>query len=118
MEALGSRLEVDPGVVGKRQADLAAAFERDDLPQLRDEGAEPIRPARLAPERVVELVARDRAVPVRGEVDEGEPTLAARKRLLDPRTVDPRDEPAAELDPRLRQGFAKVTASGSDDNAQ
>ena len=78
VEALGSRLEVDPGVVGERQADLAAAFERHDLPQLRDQGAEPVRPARLAPERVVELGARDRAVPVRSEVHEGKPTLAVR----------------------------------------
>jgi len=38
VEALGSRLEVDPGVVGERQADLAAAFERHDLLQLRDGG--------------------------------------------------------------------------------
>ena len=38
VEALSRRLEVDPGVVGKRQADVAAAFERDDLPQLRDSG--------------------------------------------------------------------------------
>ncbi len=116
VETFGSRLEVDPGVVGKCQADLASAFERDDLPQFRDERTEPVRSARLAPERVDELVARDRSVPVRGEIDEGEPALAARQCLLDPRTLDPHDEPAAELDSRLRQGFAKVTASESDDN--
>ena len=40
-----------------------------------------------------------------------------RQCLLDPRAVDPRDEPAAELDPRLRQGFAKVTATRPGDNA-
>ena len=71
---------------------------------------------RLAPERVAELVARDLTVPVRGEVDERKATLAARQCFLDPRTVDPHDKPAAELDPRLRQGLAKVTASESEDN--
>ena len=116
VEPLGRRLEIDPGVVWKREPDLAAAVERDDLPQLRDERAEPIGSARLAPERVAELVARDRAVPVRGEVGEREPALTARQRVLDPAAVDPDDEPAAELDPRLRQGFAKVTASRGDDN--
>lgn len=116
VETFGCRLEVDPSVAGQRQADVASALERDDLPQLRDERAEPVRSARLAPERVDELAARDWAVPVRGEIDEGEPALAARQCLLDPRPVDPHDEPAAELDPRLRQGFAKVTASETDDN--
>ena len=117
MEALCRRLEVDPGVVGKREPDIASAVERDDLPQLRNERAEPVGTALLAPERVAELVARDRAASVRGEIGEREPALTAGQRLLDPPTVDPRDEPAAELDPRLRQGFAKVTATRPDDNA-
>jgi len=118
VETFGRRLEVDPGVVGKREPDITSSLEWDDLPELRDERAEPVGLARLSPERIAELVARDRAPAVRGEICEREPTLTAGKRLLDPPTVDPHDEPAAELDPRLRQGFAKVTASRSDDNAQ
>ena len=116
MEALGGRFDVDPGVVRQREPDVAAPLERDDLPQLRDERAEPVGAALVLPERVHELGAGDRASPVRGEVGEGEAALAPGQRLFDPATFDAHDEPATELDPRLRQGFAKVTASRVDDN--
>ena len=116
MQPLGRRLEIDPGVVWQREPDLAAAGERDDLAQLRDQGAEPVGAARLAPERVAELVACNRAAPVHRQVGESEPALTSRQRVLDPAAVDSDDEPAAELDPRLRQGFAKVTASRVLDN--
>lgn len=52
---------------------------------------------------------------VDGQVGESEAALAARELLLDPAPIDTRDEPAAELDSRLRQGFDKVTASGGRD---
>jgi hypothetical protein len=117
VKALCRRLEIDPGVVGKREPDIASAVERDDLPQLRNERAEPVGAARLAPERVAELVARYRAASVRGEIGEREPALTTGQRLLDPPTVDPHDKSAAELDPRLRQGFAKVTPTRPVDNA-
>ncbi len=55
-------------------------------------------------------------MPVYGEEGEREPPLPAGKARLDAPAVDPGDEPAAELDPRLLQGFAKVTASGARDN--
>ncbi|MDX6398719.1 MAG: uncharacterized protein QOJ43_2127 [Gaiellaceae bacterium] len=52
---------------------------------------------------------------VHGQIGECEATLAPGKLLLDPPPVDPGDEPAAQLDSRLRQGFDKVTASGARD---
>jgi hypothetical protein len=60
VQPFGGRLEVDPGVVRKREPHVAAPLERNDLPELRDERAEPFGPARFAPERVAELVSRDR----------------------------------------------------------
>jgi predicted small metal-binding protein len=118
VKTLGRRLEIDPRVVGKREPEIAPAVDRDDLPHFREERTQPVGVARLAPERFAELVAHNRAPSVRGEVHEREPALTAGKRLLDPPAVDPHDEPAAELDPRLCQGFAKVTATRLGDNAQ
>jgi predicted peroxiredoxin len=116
VEPFRRSLEIEPRVVGERKPYLAAPVERNDLPQLRHERAQPVRPTGLAPDGVAELVARDRAASVRGEVGESKPALASGECILDPAAVDPHDEPAAELDPRLRQGFAKVTASRVDDN--
>jgi uncharacterized protein len=53
---------------------------------------------------------------IHGQERERETSLPSGKRVLDAPTVDPRDEPTAELDPRRRQGFAKVSASGDPDN--
>jgi predicted small metal-binding protein len=55
-------------------------------------------------------------VPVHGEVGKREPPLSAWKLTLEASSVDPHHEPAAKLDPRLRQAFDKVTASPAMDN--
>ncbi len=116
VEAFRRRLEIDPGTVGEREPDLAAPSDRDDCSQLREERAEPVGAGGLAPERVLELSSGDGTASVDGEVGERKPALPAGERVLDPLSIDSRDEPAAELDSRLRQGFAKVTASRSHHN--
>jgi predicted peroxiredoxin len=56
-------------------------------------------------------------VPVSDEVAEGDSPLAARQLVLDPVPLDSDDEAATELDPRLCQGFDKVTARPGRDHA-
>lgn len=63
-----------------------------------------------------ELVAGHRPVAVRSQEREREASLSSREIGLDAAPLDPRDEPAAELDPRLRQGFAKVTTTDARNN--
>ena len=98
-------------------AAFTTAVQRNDRTQLREERAEPFRGCRLRPERSQELVAGHGPMPVHCEIGEREPSLAAGERALHASAVDPRDEPAAKLDPRLRQGFDKVTPSGLRDHS-
>ena len=86
--------------------------------QLREQRTEPVGARVVAPEGVGELVTGDRATSVRGEVGEREPALPAGQHLLDPAAVESHDEPPAELDARLRQGFAKVTATRPGNNPE
>ena len=116
VQTLGGRFGVDPGAVGEREPHLAAPVERNRGAQLREQRAEAVGRAGLGPECVRELVAGHRPVPVDRQEREREPALSTGELALDAVPVDPCDEPAAELDPRLSQGFAKVTATAPGNN--
>jgi predicted peroxiredoxin len=116
VQRLGRRLDVDPRLGGEGETHLAAPVEREHAPQLRQQRAERVARRGIDPERLGELVARHGPEPVDGEVREREPPLPAGQLGLDTTALDAGDEPSAELDPRLPQGSAKVTASASRDN--
>ena len=59
------------------------------------------RPRLLAADGHQELGTIDPTKPVEHEVGEEQLPLVARQRFLNPPSVQPHDEPAAELDPRL-----------------
>ena len=101
VQALGRRFQIDPGRVGESQPHITPALERYDPAQLREQRAEPVRIGGLVPERIGELVPRHRPVPVDGEERERDPPLSPGQIPFDAPPVDARDEPAAELDPRL-----------------
>ena len=111
VQALGRCFEVDPGSGGKRQLHLAAALQRHDTAELREERAEPVGVWLLVPQHVRELVPGHGLVPPDGQKREREPPLASGQVVLDAPAVDPGDESAAELNPRLPQDFAKVAAT-------
>jgi len=116
VECFCCRLEVDPHVPRERQSHLAPSFQRQDAPELREQRAEDVAGRPVEPERVGQLVPRHGPRPVCEQVHEGEPPLATRELVLDPTARHARDQPSAELDPGLRQGFAKVTATAVPDN--
>ena len=109
---LRRRLEVDPGVVRERRRSVAATLERDDLPQLREQRESAVR-VRDASTRQSAASSSSRVTGRRlfaarytNAADPGGPSSSSSIREPSIR----RDEPAAELDPRVRQGFAKDTA--------
>ena len=74
--------------------------------------AEAVGAGRSLPERLLQLPARHGSSAMRRQVRERESPLPPGQSVLDAPAVDSGHEPAAQLDSRLRQGFAKVTASG------
>src|SRR5687768_9122313 len=116
VQTFGGGLDIDPGVLWEHKAHVAATVDGDDRAQLREQRAEPVGCSRLVPERVCELRSRDGPVSLHGEEREREPALPARELALHPPAVDSGAEAAAKVDPRLRQGFVKVTASRAVNN--
>ncbi len=119
VDRLRGGFEIDPGIRRERKANAAAPFERHDATELREEGRERGLGAGLCcvrPERLQQLVAHGSALAPRGEVGEQETPLTAWKLVLDPAAFELDRHAAAELDPRRRQGFCKVTARRVPDN--
>ena len=119
VDGLDRGLQIDPRVGREGKPHAAAALQRDDASELREEGRQRGLGAgglSVRPERLHELVALSRAPAVRGEVDEQEPALPTRKLGLDPAAFELGRHAATELDPRRPQGFCKVTARRVPDN--
>jgi uncharacterized protein len=116
VQRLRRDLDVEPRVVRECEPSVATTFERDDTAQLREQRAEAVGAALGVPDRVDQLVSADEAGAVDGQVREGDPSLASGQLVLDAPAINACDEAPTELNPRLGQDFAKVTASGIADN--
>ena len=119
MQRFGRGFDVDPGSVGKQGAHVASTFDLDQAPELRQERRQRrVRAPRqvVAPERVAQLCSRRRTHAVDDEVREEKLPLAPRQLVLYPPARDVCGQPTAEVDPRARQRFAKVTAMPSAHN--
>jgi hypothetical protein len=113
-------LDVNRRIGREAQRKFVAAFEHalaEGLTKPRQQSAE--RRARRhrrrsRPHRTHQLVARDRATPVRHEKGEQHPALTSRKACLERLPVNLHLEPAAELDPRPSgPGVPRRSGSGS-----
>ncbi len=119
VQRLAHGLDVDPGVVGQRQAELRPTVERQETSKLGDERGHGRvgRGGRLVPERFRELVSKDEAAAIQHQIRKDEPPLPTRKIRLDLATGDLGGEAAAEVD-TCRQAVAKVTTTSAADTAR
>jgi hypothetical protein len=107
MERLERCLDVDERARRQHELDLRPSGQllgADDAAQLREQHTQPglvVGRRLLAVERDQQLVAVDAAAPVEHEVGEEQLTQGSRQGVLDPPPLQPRHEPATELDPRL-----------------
>ena len=107
MERLERGLDVDKGVLRQHELDLRSSGQQlgaEDAAQLREQHAEPrvmVGRCLLAVHRDQQLVALDTAEPVEHEVGEEQLAQGSRQGILEPLTLQPHHEPAAELDSRL-----------------
>ena len=107
VQPLERGLDVDECAGRQHELELGSSGQElgpDDAAQLREQHAEPrvvVGRRLLAVDGDQQLVAVDPAEPVEHEVGEEQLALGPGQRVLDPPSVQPHDEPAAELDSRL-----------------
>jgi hypothetical protein len=118
VDGLGGGFQVDPGI-GQAQPDRGAPVHgagAEDPAQLGQQRVEPGLDrggVGFAPQGLGQLVARDVAVAVDGQVGEHQPALAAGQRGVQPLAVALDGQRPADLDPhraRGRQGHANILA--------
>jgi hypothetical protein len=116
VDRLQRSLGVDVRVGGQQEAKLAAAADQlcsHRASQPRHDRVEQLvggRRGLLAPQRIRELGPWHGTQSVRAEVRKEKASFPARHMVRDVGAGDSEEQPSTELDPRLRQGFRKVTA--------
>ena len=106
MERVDRSLGVDAKLVERD----AGPIERHDAAQLREQRSE-TAVATVGPERVDQLLPRQRPAPVRNEEREQQAALPPGEVRLDAPPVDLEDEPAAELHLSARQRRANIAST-------
>ena len=104
-QARGRDLPVDPRVLGQVELELGATVQdarAERLAQARERRREQRlvrgRSALARPQRLRELVAADRPLPVQREIGEQEPALSSAQRVFEPPSLELHDESTAQLD--------------------